>query len=620
MSRLLTKEKKWLWNEGRYIRCYEVLGAHKKRRNKKSGVQFTVWAPNAHSVSVVGDFNNWDGREHPMTPVEETGLWTVFVPGLKQWALYKYEIKTAEDAPPFLKTDPYAFVTELRPKTAALVYDLDSYKWDDEEWMNKRSELHRYDQPISIYEVHIGSWRRKGEHQEYLTYRELADEMVDYVTEMGYTHIELMPVAEHPYDPSWGYQIIGYFAPTSRFGDPKDFMYFVDRCHQAGIGIILDWVPGHFPKDEQGLQMFDGEPLYEHEDIRRREQKDWGTHIFDYGKPGVRNFLLSNAMFWLDKYHIDGLRVDAVASMLYLDYSKGPGEWAPNKYGGRENLEAIDFLQQTNNIVHEHYPGVLTFAEESTSWAGVTHSTDDGGLGFDFKWNMGWMNDTLTYMEKKPSKRLKDPEKITFPMVYAMHEKFVLPLSHDEVVHMKKPLVFKSPGSDEDKFANLRLLLTYQYGHPGKKLLFMGGEFAQTSEWAEDRPLEWYLLEYERHQGVQNLAKDLLKLYKNEKALHELDHSFEGFEWIDLGEHPPGLFSFLRKAHNPENHLFFMLNFSGSTIENYLPGPFKGRQYEMVLNSNSAHYGGHNWGGIWQEDQHQRISISNYTGIILKPK
>ncbi|MDX1672819.1 MAG: 1,4-alpha-glucan branching protein GlgB, partial [Balneolaceae bacterium] len=521
MSRFLTKEKKWLWNEGRYIRCYELLGAHKKTRSGKHGVRFVVWAPNAYSVSVVGDFNNWDGREHPMTLDEDTGLWWTFVPGLKQWAIYKYEIKTAEDAPPFLKTDPYAFVTELRPKTAALVYDLEGYTWNDDAWMQNRGERQRYDKPISIYEIHIGSWRRKGEHQEYLTYRELADELVDYVDGMGYTHIELMPVAEHPYDPSWGYQIIGYFAPTSRFGDPKDFMYFVDRCHQADIGVILDWVPGHFPKDEQGLQMFDGEPLYEHEDIRRREQKDWGTHIFDYGKAGVRNFLLSNAKFWLEKYHIDGFRVDAVASMLYLDYSKGPGEWSPNRYGGRENLEAIDFLQQTNDIVHEQYPGVLTFAEESTSWAGVTHPTDSGGLGFDFKWNMGWMNDTLTYVEKKPAARLNDPEKITFPMVYAMHEKFVLPLSHDEVVHMKRPLVFKSPGSDEEKFANLRLLYTYQYGHPGKKLLFMGSEFAQTSEWSEDRPLEWYLLEYERHQGVHNLVKDLLSIYRSEKALHE---------------------------------------------------------------------------------------------------
>lgn len=618
MKSIIAKDKKWLWNEGRYHRAYELLGAHPKKKKGKKGVQFTVWAPNAHRVSVVGDFNNWDGRTNVMEKDNDTGLWTTFIPYIDQWTLYKYELKTHEDAPPFLKTDPYAFVTEVRPKLAALVYDLKGFRWSDKKWMEQRNVRQSAVQPVSIYEVHLSSWKRKGEHAEYLTYRELADELVCYVKEMGFTHIELMPVAEHPYDPSWGYQVIGYFAPTSRFGEPRDFMYFVNQCHKHEIGVILDWVPGHFPRDEQGLQMYDGSPLYEYEDPQRREQKDWGTHIFEYGKAGVRNFLISNALFWCDKYHIDGLRVDAVASMLYLDYSKKQGEWTPNEYGGREHLEAIDFLKEFNTVVHREYPGVLTFAEESTSWPGVTHSIEHGGLGFDFKWNMGWMNDTLTYMEKEVENRYLDSENITFPMVYAMSEKFVLPLSHDEVVHMKKPLVYKSPGPHEQQFSNLRLLYIYFFGHPGKKLLFMGGEFGQTSEWSEARSLDWRLLEYKPHRGVKHLMRDLLTLYRRERSLFLRDDRYEGFEWIDPGQAHGGLFSFLRKADDPADHLLFILNFSDRLIADYKPGPFQGVNYEVILNSDSSFYGGNDSAGMI-DPYNKSIAVAPFSGMVLKP-
>lgn len=620
MNPKIPKEKKWLWNEGTWHRCYELLGAHFQTLQGENGVQFTTWAPNAHRVSVVGDFNNWDGREHPMQKDNNTGLWTVFVPGLEEWTLYKYELKTGPDTPPFLKTDPYGFVTEVRPKLASLVYDLDGYTWEDDNWMARRESGQYYNRPVSIYEVHLGSWRKKNDQSEYLTYRELADELVDYVDEMGFTHIELMPVAEHPYDPSWGYQVTSYFAPTSRFGEPADFMYFVDRCHQRGIGVIMDWVPGHFPKDEQGLQMFDGSALYEYEDPKKREQKDWGTYIFDYGKAGVRNFLISNALFWCDKYHIDGLRVDAVASMLYLDYSKGEGEWTPNRYGGREHLEAIRFLKAFNREVGQQYPGVATYAEESTSWPGVTTDVSESGLGFDYKWNMGWMNDTLAYLEEEPVHRYGDPNKITFPMMYNEHEKFVLPLSHDEVVHLKKPLALKSPGSRNRQFSNLRLLFTYMYGHPGKKLLFMGGEFGQTTEWSESEPLEWYLLEYAPHQGVQSLLQDLIGLYRSEPSLYEQDHDPMGFEWIDVGKSANGVFSFLRKASDPSDHLLFTLNFGDQTIENYRPSAFGGQRYEIILNSDSTYYDGENRGSTWMENGRQFMALPPFTGIILKPK
>lgn len=592
------------------------MGAHPR----EDGVAFAVWAPHAHSVSVVGKFNDWDGRENPMEKDNETGIWTTFVPDIEHWALYKYEIKTAEDSAPFLKSDPYAHVMEIRPKTASLVYDLDGFDWDDSDWLAGRQEHQSFRKPISIYEVHLASWRRKGEdNDEYLTYRDLAHELVPYVKDAGFTHIELMPIAEHPYDPSWGYQITGYYAPTSRLGEPKDFMYFVNECHKNGIGVIMDWVPGHFPKDEFGLQMFDSKALYEYQDPKKREQKDWGTHIFDYGKDGVRNFLLSNANFWMDRFHIDGLRVDAVASMLYLDYSKGPGEWTPNKYGGNEHLEAIQFLKDFNTIVHREFPGILTFAEESTSWPGVTTPVHHGGLGFDYKWNMGWMNDTLEYLEKSPEQRRDNPNKITFPMMYNYSENFVLPLSHDEVVHLKKPLVYKSSGDEPEQFANLRLLFTYMYGHPGKKMLFMGGEFAETSEWAEDRALHWHLLDHGRHQGMKKLVDDLNTLYRREPSLHELEREGDGFEWIELGHRTPSLFAFLRKAQDPSDHLLFVLNFSGQEIGEYHLGPFEGVQYEIVFNSDSEYYGGSNFGGHYGLMGNQNIWMSPFSALILKP-
>lgn len=616
MDAILTDNIKKSWLEGNHHKAYEQMGSHPV----DDGAHFAVWAPHAHSVGVVGAFNNWDGRENPMQKDESTGIWTGFVPGVEHWDLYKYELKTAEDAPPFLKSDPYAHVMEVRPKTASLVYSLEGFDWDDDEWLSNRRERQSFRKPISIYEVHLASWKRKGKHNnEYLSYRELAHELIPYVKDSGFTHIELMPIAEHPYDPSWGYQITGYFAPTSRLGEPKDFMYFVNECHNNGIGVIMDWVPGHFPKDEQGLQMFDSTPLYEYSDPKKREQKDWGTHIFDYGKSGVRNFLLSNAQFWCDKFHIDGLRVDAVASMLYLDYSKGPGEWSPNKYGGNEHLEAIQFLKDFNSIIHREFPGILTFAEESTSWPGVTTPVHHGGLGFDYKWNMGWMNDTLEFIQKAPEERQQDPNKITFPMMYNYSENFVLPLSHDEVVHLKKPLVWKSTGSETEQFANLRVLFTYLYGHPGKKLLFMGGEFAETSEWAEDRALHWHLLDHERHQGIKQLVDDLNTLYRHEKALHQQDRDAEGFEWVELGQRSPSLFAFLRKAQDASDHLLFVFNFADQEVDNLHLGPFKGIQYRIVLNSDSEHYNGKNRGGHYGDGEEQYIWMPPYSTLVLKP-
>lgn len=612
----MTGSDKERWQEGSYYDAHSLMGA----QVVEDGVAFAVWAPHAHSVSVVGEFNEWDGRTNPMQKEEETGIWTTKVSGIEQWTLYKFELKTAEDAPPFLKSDPYATNMEVRPKNASLVYDLSGFDWGDEKWMNNRKQRQAFQQPISIYEVHLASWKRKGEHNnEYLNYRELAHELIPYVKSCGFTHIELMPIAEHPYDPSWGYQITGYFAPTSRLGDPKDFMHFVDECHKNGIGVIMDWVPGHFPKDEQGLQMFDSTPLYEYEDPKKREQKDWGTYIFDYGKNGVRNFLLSNAHYWCDKYHIDGLRVDAVASMLYLDYSKDEGEWTPNKYGGNEHLEAIQFLKDFNIMIHREFPGILTFAEESTSWSGVTTPVHHDGLGFDYKWNMGWMNDTLEYIQKNPDGRKGDSNKITFPMMYNESENFILPFSHDEVVHLKKPLVWKSSGNESEQFANLRLLFTYFYGHPGKKLLFMGGEFAETSEWAEDRALHWHLLDHDRHQGIKKLVEDLNALYHHEPALHQLDKDAAGFEWISLGKERVSVFSFLRKAQNPANHLLFILNFSGQKIEYYSVAPFQGEQYEIVLNSESEYYGGTNEGGHHGLGADQHVWMEPFSALVLKP-
>src|SRR5262249_11734241 len=494
-----------LFAEGTHYRTYEKLGAHRRTVEGIDGVHFAVWAPHAQRVSVVGDFNTWDGRWHPMRVRGSTGVWELFVPELGAGERYKFEIKSRDGGSVILKADPYAFFFELRPHTASIVCELDDYQWHDQAWTAARPQFDWLHAPLSIYEVHLGSWMRVPEEgRRWLTYRELAPRLVAYVKDLGYTHIELLPVTEHPLDQSWGYQTLGYFAPTSRFGSPTDFMWFVDYCHQQGIGVLLDWVPSHFPRDGHGLAHYDGAPLYEYGDPRKGEHKEWGSLVFDYGRTEVRNFLLSSALFWLDRYHIDGLRVDAVASMLYLDYSRRPGEWAPNAFGGRENLEAIDFLRTFNDVVHHYHPGALTIAEESTAWPAVSRPPYAGGLGFNMKWNMGWMNDTLAYMSKDPVHRRYHDRNLTFSMLYAFSENFVLPLSHDEVVHQKRSLLDRMPGDLWQRFANLRVLYAYFYTHPGKKVLFMGGEFGQWREWDETGSLEWHLLEHAPHRQLQS--------------------------------------------------------------------------------------------------------------------
>lgn len=512
-----------LWGEGNHQKAYEFMGAHLKTIKNVEGTHFVVSAPSAKRVSVVGSFNNWDGRVHSMRKFHDQGIWEIFIPHVSAGDLYKFEIKSTVQDAPLLKADPYAFKAELRPKTSSIVSELEGFKWTDSKWMNGRQKKQAQDQPISIYEFHVGSWKRKIDNgEEFLSYKELAKELVPYIKEMGFTHIELLPIAEHPYDPSWGYQITGYYAPTSRFGEPEDFMFFVNECHKAGIGVLLDWVPAHFAKDDHGLRRFDGTGLYEHEDPRQGEHLDWGTCIFNYGRTETINFLVSNAVYWCEKFHIDGLRVDAVASMLYLDYSRKEGEWVPNKYGGRENIEAINFLRKVNDVLHTLYPGVITFAEESTSWGGVSRPTATGGLGFDYKWNMGWMNDTLSYIEKEPIHRKYHQDQLTFSLIYAFSEHFALPFSHDEVVHMKKSMLSKMPGDDWQKFANLRLLYAYMYTHPGKNLMFMGGEFGQWSEWNHANSLDWHLLEWGKHQGLQQLVKDLNRVSKKKKPCMKL--------------------------------------------------------------------------------------------------
>ncbi len=499
---VLTEYDLYLLSEGTHWRSYDRLGAQLRTVDGVQGVNFVVWAPNATSVSLIGDFNNWDGRRHPMRKHIPSGFWELFVPGLGEGTLYKYRVKHGHQV--FEKSDPYGFAAELPPRTASKVVSLDRYQWADRDWMSRRQDVNKFDAPLSFYEVHLGSWRRPGDdHHRWMTYRELAHDLVDYAKEMGFTHLELLPVAEHPFSGSWGYQTVGYFAPTSRYGTPEDFMYFVDHCHQSGLGVILDWVPAHFPRDGHGLARFDGTALYEHADPRKGEHKDWGTLIFNYGRHEVRNFLLSNALFWLDKYHIDGLRVDAVASMIYLDYSREAGEWIPNQFGGRENLEAIDLLKELNVQTHSQYPGTMTIAEESTAWPGVSRPTYVGGLGFSLKWNMGWMNDTTRYMRHDPIHRKYHHDELTFSLIYAFHENFVLPLSHDEVVHGKGSILDQMPGDLWQKFANMRLLYSYMWTHPGKKLLFMGDEFGQWNEWNYDTSLQWDLLQWESHQGVQ---------------------------------------------------------------------------------------------------------------------
>ncbi|TYP93497.1 1,4-alpha-glucan branching enzyme [Fodinibius salinus] len=601
------------WQEGNYSEAYKYLGAHPAEH----GVYFSVWAPNATRLSVVGTFNKWGGQKNLMEKDEATGIWSAFVSDANPGDLYKYEIQTESNSDPFLKSDPYGWAMELPPKTASQIYE-PKFEWDDSCWLQDRRQNQSLNKPLSIYEVHLGSWKRKDSTNQYLTYRELADRLIPYVQKMGFTHIEVMPVAEHPYDPSWGYQITGYFAPTSRFGEPDGFKYFVNECHKQGIGVIMDWVPGHFPKDEYALHMFDGTPLYEYGDSQKRQQKDWNTHIFDYSKAGVRNFLLSNAHYWCNNFHIDGFRVDAVASMLYLDYSKGPDEWSPNKYGGRENLEAVSFLEDFNEMIHQQFPGVLTLAEESTAWPGVTTAVNKGGLGFDYKWDMGWMNDTLEYIARPPASRKGNTKNITFPMMYNETEDFVLPLSHDEVVHLKKPLVRKGWGNEQQQFANLRLLFTYMYGHPGKKLLFMGGEFAETREWSESRSLYWDLLEEHRHSGIQTMIQDLNKLYCNEPVLYKRLSNENSFKWIDRGVSPPSCFTFLRGKPESVGHLLFILNFSDQEIGNYQPDRLNDHQYLTLFNSESKYYGGTNTGGLCGSPDKQHLWIASFSGLILQ--
>ncbi|MBI3378670.1 MAG: 1,4-alpha-glucan branching protein GlgB [Nitrospirae bacterium] len=581
-----------LIGEGSHYKKYEKLGSHVIEVNGIKGIHFAVWAPNAKRVSVAGDFNNWDGRRHQMRVLGSSGVWEIFVPGLDEGEVYKFEIKS-KSGEIFLKADPYAFYFEARPKSASVVYDINKYRWNDSEWFRMRSEKNWFESPVSVYEAHLGSWMRVPEEENrFLTYRELADKLIGYVKDMEYTHIELMPVTEHPLDASWGYQTLGYFAPTSRHGAPEDFMYFVDKCHQNNIGVILDWVPAHFPKDAHGLGNFDGTALYEHADPRKSEHKDWGTLIFNYGRNEVRNFLISSALFWLEKYHIDGLRVDAVASMIYLDYSKKEGEWVPNVFGGRENLEAIDFLKRFNEIVHRQHPGILTIAEESTAWTGVSRPTHLGGLGFSLKWNMGWMHDILEYFSKDPIYRKHHHSNLTFSLLYAFTENFMLVLSHDEVVHGKSSMLGKMPGDMWQKFANLRLLYGFMYGHPGKKLLFMGGEFGQWDEWDFDHSLDWHLLQYEPHQKLQHYIRDLNRLYRTEPPLHEVDFNYSGFEWIDFHDTEQSVISFIRKGKRADDFLVFVCNFTPLPRYNYRIGVPESGLYKEILSSDSAGYWG----------------------------
>ena len=588
---ILSEFDLYLHGEGNFIEGYEKMGAHLTTVDGVNGVHFAVWAPNAQRVGVVGPFNAWDNRVNVMQRRSDGGVWETFIPSLPQGTHYKYAIRSRALGYEVDKADPYGAYFEVRPTTDSRVWDITTYTWNDQAWMENRAAHQSVNKPLNIYEVHLGSWRR-GEGDSFLNYRDLAHQMVDYVRKMGYTHIELLPITEHPFDGSWGYQVTGYFAPTSRFGSPDDFMYFVDYCHQHGIGILLDWVPAHFPRDAHGLAFFDGTHLYEHSDPRQGEHRDWGTKIFNFGRNEVSNFLLSNAVFWLKQYHLDGLRVDAVASMLYLDYSREPGEWVPNKYGGRENLEAIDFLRRFNELVHEYAPGAITVAEESTSWPMVTRPTYMGGLGFDYKWNMGWMHDTLSYMQKDPVFRRYHQNEITFSLIYAFHENFILPFSHDEVVHLKKSMLDKMPGDVWQKYANLRALYAYMIGHPGKKLLFMGSEFGQWSEWSEARSLDWHLLQWEDHQHLQRFVRDLNHLYLHEKALFEIDTSWEGFQWIDFTDAEQSVLSFQRRAKEPSEMLVFVCNLTPVVRESYRVGlPIDG-VYQEVINSDWEIYGG----------------------------
>lgn len=592
-STILSDYDFYLLGEGKHWRSYEKLGAHFRAVNGVQGVNFLVWAPNATSVSVVGDFNDWDCRRNPMFKHYPSGLWETFVPGVREGAFYKYRIESNGQA--VEHSDPVGFYAEIPPKTASVVVDLDKYEWNDSQWLADRetNDTSWKSRPISVYEIHLGSWIRSDRTPERLPgYREIADLLVEYVKKMGYTHVELLPIAEHPLLGSWGYQVIGMYSITSRYGKPEDFMYFVDKCHQNGIGVIVDWVPAHFPKDSYGLRRFDGSALYEYEDPRLGEHRDWGTLIFNYSRNEVRNYLVSNALFWLDKYHVDGLRVDAVASMLYLDYSREQGDWVPNKYGGRENLEAVDFIKEMNVETHKQFPGVLTVAEESTTWPGVCKAVKDGGLGFSMKWNMGWMNDTLKFCKEDPLYRKYHHDQMTFSIMYAFTENFVLPISHDEVVHGKGTIISNAPGDLWQKFAQARLLYSYMWAHPGKKLLFMGCEFGQWKEWNFDSGLDWGLLKYDdTHGGLQRCVADLNKIYRDEKSFHELDFAWQGFEWIDCGDWEESFFSFIRKAKDPKDHIIVVANFTPVPRRKSIGVPYA-TDYQEIYCSDSPFYGG----------------------------
>jgi 1,4-alpha-glucan branching enzyme len=614
--------------EGTHWTSYRRLGAQLRSVDGIEGVNFAVWAPNATGVSVIGDFNDWNPQRHPMRKHIPSGIWELFLPGMAAGAIYKFHLRHRDQV--FEKSDPYGFAAEVPPRTASKVANLDRYTWGDTDWMANRHRANALDAPMTIYEVHLGSWRRPGDdHHRWLTYRELAGQLVDYCKEMGYTHLELMPVSEHPFSGSWGYQTVGYFAVTSRYGDPEDFMYFVDHCHQNNIGVIIDWVPAHFPRDAHGLRLFDGTHLYEHADPRQGEHPDWGTLIFNYGRNEVKNFLISNALFWLDRYHIDGLRVDAVASMIYLDYSRGPGQWVPNEYGGRENLRAISFLKEFNEQAHLQYPGVLTIAEESTAWTGVSRPTYLGGLGFSLKWNMGWMNDTLRYMRHEPVHRKYHHDELTFSLIYAFTENFVLPFSHDEVVHGKGSLLDQVPGDLWQKFANLRMLYSYMFTHPGKKLLFMGCEFGQWNEWNYDDSLQWHLLQWESHQGLKKLVADLNHLYRREPALHQVDFEYQGFEWIDCHNYEQSTLAYVRRAKDPRDFLVFACNFTPVPRTMHRLGVPELCWYEEIFNSDSMYYGGSNLGngGRMAEELPWDgrpfsipITLPPLAGVIMKPR
>jgi 1,4-alpha-glucan branching enzyme len=596
---LLTEHDIYLFKQGRHFRLYDKLGAHVHVAEGIAGVHFAVWAPNARRVAVIGDFNGWRAEAHPLFPrQDDSGIWEGFIPGVSRGARYKYHLTSQHGNYQVEKTDPFARHTEVPPRTASVVWDLD-YRWDDQAWMQERGQANALNAPLSIYEAHLGSWRRVPEEgNRSLSYREHASQLADYVHDMGFTHVELLPVTEHPFYGSWGYQTTGYFAPTARYGTPQDFMHLVDRLHQSGVGVILDWVPSHFPTDEHGLVYFDGTYLFEHADPKRGYHPEWNSSIFNYGRHEVRSILISSALFWLEKYHVDGLRVDAVASMLYLDYARQKGEWIANEYGGKENIAAIQFLRDMNEAVYRDHPGTQTIAEESTAWPMVSRPTYLGGLGFGMKWNMGWMHDTLDYFSHDPIHRKYHHDQLTFSIMYAFHENFVLPFSHDEVVHGKSSLLGKMPGDDWQKFSNLRLMLGYMYGHPGKKLLFMGSEFGQWREWNHDRSLDWHLLEHAPHQGIQRWMKDLNHLYRSEPALFARDFDANGFEWADLHDWEHSIISFLRKGESPDDLMLVVCNFTPVPHANYRVGVPRGGRWAEVLNSDATLYGGSGQGNL----------------------